>query len=87
MADIFGDPHFAERGSIVAAPDDELGSVAMAAVVPRLSVTPGVIDHAGGRAGDDTRRVLSEKLGLDATEIDSLALAGVITVGPQEETQ
>lgn len=87
MADIFGDPHFAERGSIAAAPDDELGSVAMAGVVPRLSATPGVIDHAGGRAGDDTRRVLSEKLGLDTTQIEALAHAGVITIGPQEETQ
>jgi crotonobetainyl-CoA:carnitine CoA-transferase CaiB-like acyl-CoA transferase len=85
MADIFGDPHFAERGSIAAAPDDQLGSVAMAAVVPRLSATPGVIDHAGGRAGDDTRRVLTDKLGLDPAEIEALARAGVITTGPPEE--
>lgn len=87
MADIFGDLHFAARGSIAAAPDDELGDVAMAAVVPRLSATPGGIDHAGGRPGDDTRRVLSEKLGLDADEIEALARSGVITVGPIEEKQ
>jgi crotonobetainyl-CoA:carnitine CoA-transferase CaiB-like acyl-CoA transferase len=87
IADIFGDPHFAERGSIAAAPDEELGSVAMAEVVPRLSATPGRIDHAGGNAGHDTRRVLTEMLGLDAAEIEALARAGVITTGPQEEKQ
>lgn len=83
MADIFGDPHFAERGTIAAAPDDELGSVAMAAVVPRLSATPGGIDHAGAHAGNDTHRVLTEKLGLGETEIEKLTEAGVITTGPQ----
>jgi crotonobetainyl-CoA:carnitine CoA-transferase CaiB-like acyl-CoA transferase len=87
IADIFGDPHFAERGSIVAAADEELGSVAMAGVVPRLSATPGRIDHAGGHAGHDTRRVLIEMLGLDAAEIEALARAGVITTGSHEETQ
>lgn len=85
MADIFGDPHFAARGSIAAAPDDEWGSVAMAAVVPRLSATPGRIDHAGGEAGKDTRRILSEMLGLSADEIEALARNGTITVGPRED--
>ncbi len=41
IADIFNDPHYQARGSIVQAPDADLGTVAMAAVVPRLSATPG----------------------------------------------
>ncbi|HUJ01729.1 MAG TPA: CaiB/BaiF CoA-transferase family protein [Usitatibacter sp.] len=78
MADIFGDPHYAARGAIAQAPDDELGEVAMAAPVPRLSATPGAIHHAGHRIGQDTRRVLSELLGLDDAEIGRLERAGVV---------
>ncbi|TAK50925.1 MAG: CoA transferase [Betaproteobacteria bacterium] len=78
IADIFGDSHYRARGAIVDAPHDELGSVSMANVVPRLSGTPGRVRHAGRRVGQDTRRVLSELLGLAAGELDRLAAAGVI---------
>jgi crotonobetainyl-CoA:carnitine CoA-transferase CaiB-like acyl-CoA transferase len=81
IADIFGDPHYLARGAIVEAPDEELGGVAMANVVPRLSDTPGAVRHAGRRTGQDTRRVLSELLGLKAQELDALAAAGVIAAG------
>ena len=79
IADIFGDPHYRARKSIVDAPDDELGTVTMAAVVPRLNGTPGAIEHAGHRVGQDTRRVLHERLGFDDARIDALAAAGVVT--------
>ena len=49
--------------SIVAAPDRDLGTVAMAGVVPRLSETPGEVRHAGRAVGEDTRAVLSDVLG------------------------
>jgi crotonobetainyl-CoA:carnitine CoA-transferase CaiB-like acyl-CoA transferase len=78
MADIFGDAHYAARGAIARPPDDDLGEVAMAAPVPRLSSTPGAIRHAGRRVGQDTRRVLTELLGLPAPEIERLERAGVI---------
>ncbi len=78
MADIFADPHYAARGAIARAPDDELGEVAMAAPVPRLSATPGAIHRAGGRVGQDTRRILTDLLGMDATQIARLEVAGVI---------
>ena len=81
IADIFGDPHYRARGSIVEAPDDELGGVAMANVVPRLSATPGRVRHAGRRTGQDTRRVLSDILGLKRAELDALAAGGVIAEG------
>lgn len=42
MADIFADPHFSERGSIV-----EVDGVPMPGVVARLSATPGRVRHAG----------------------------------------
>ena len=78
IADIFGDPHYRARGSIVEAPDEDLGGVAMAAVVPRLSDTPGKVRHSGHRVGQDTRRVLGELLGLAPERIDALARAGIV---------
>jgi len=78
IADIFGDPHYRARSSIAQAPDDELGTVAMAAVVPRLSETPGVIRHSGRRVGQDTRRVLKELLDLSDAAIDALVTQGVV---------
>ena len=85
IADIFGDRHYRERGSIVAAPDDELGTVSMAAPVPRLSETPGAVRHAGHRVGQDTRHVLAEVLNLSAERIDALASAGVIACDPHTD--
>jgi crotonobetainyl-CoA:carnitine CoA-transferase CaiB-like acyl-CoA transferase len=59
-------------------PDDDLGTVTMAAPVPRLSATPGRIHKSGGRVGQDTRRILNELAGLPVQEIDRLAADGVI---------
>jgi len=78
MADIFRDPHYRERNSIVAAPDDDLGTVAMAAVVPRLSATPGAVKHAGHRIGQDTREVLSRLLHYSDAQLRAFEDAGVI---------
>ena len=78
IADIFSDPHYAARGSIVAASDGDLGSIAMAGVVPRLSATPGEIRHTGRAVGQDTRTVLAELLGLGGETIAQLERSGVI---------
>lgn len=79
IADIFCDPHYRARGMLAEAPDDALGSVTMAAPVPRMSETPGSIRHAGKRVGQDTRRVLSEIAGLSKQELDRLESAGIIS--------
>lgn len=78
MADIFRDPHYRARGAIVAAPDEDLGSVAMAAVVPRLSATPGRVVHSGHRIGQDTRQVLTGLLHYSDARVDALQAAGVV---------
>ena len=78
IADIFGDPHYRARGAIVNAPDEDLGTVAMANVVPRLSETPGAVRYAGHATGQDTRRVLKDVLGLASEQLDALARDGVI---------
>ena len=83
IADIFKDPHYAARRSIVAAPDKDLGAIAMAAVVPRLSTTPGEVRHAGRAVGEDTRAVLAALLGYDSDKISGLERSSVITcAGP-----
>jgi len=52
--------------------------VTMAAVVPRLSATPGAVIHSGHRIGQDTREVLREVLGFSEARIDALAAAGIV---------
>ena len=78
MADIFKDPHYAARGMLTQAPDDEFGTVIMPNVVPRLSATPGAIRHSGHRVGEDTRRVLMELAELSVEEIARLEARHVI---------
>lgn len=87
MADIFRDPHYRARGMLVAAPDDDLGSITMAAPVPRLSHTPGRIRKSGNRIGQDTRRVLIELAGLSVPEVERLAADGVICCGRTEMSE
>lgn len=81
MADIFEDPHYAARDMIVDVPDDDLGTVKMANVVPRLSETPGKIRKAGGQPGVDTVEVLRELAGLDGDAIAALEAEGVVFCG------
>ena len=76
MADIFSDPHYTARGTIVHAPDALLGSIAMPAPAPRLSGTPGEVRHAGRDVGADTVEVLRSIGGLDGAEIDALLKTG-----------
>lgn len=76
MADIFRDPHFAARGTIIHAPDKDLGTVAMPAPAPRLSATPGLVRHAGGVVGEDTVQVLSTLGEFSADEIAQLLQSG-----------
>jgi len=78
VADIFDDPHYKARQSIVEAPDQHLGTVAMPTVVPRLSDTPGTVRHAGRDIGQDSRAVLREVLGLDEARIDALTREGIV---------
>jgi crotonobetainyl-CoA:carnitine CoA-transferase CaiB-like acyl-CoA transferase len=55
MADVLGDPHVRERGTLV-----EVDGVVMPGPVARLSRTPGRIRWAGRALGADTDAVLAE---------------------------
>ncbi len=70
MPELYEHPHFRAREVVVEVEDDELGSVAVPAPVPRLSLTPGRIEHTGPPLGRDTHAVLDE-VGFAAPAIGS----------------
>lgn len=78
VADAFADPHFAAREMLAEVPDDELESVKVVNVVPKLSATPGEIRWAGRRQGADTRAVLRDYLGLSDGDLSALEEKGAI---------
>ncbi len=84
MADIFRDPHYEAREMLAVVPDDDFGTVTMAAPVPRLSETPGRIYKSGGRIGQDTRQVLAELAGLSSQEIDHMVAIGIVSCGQKD---
>jgi crotonobetainyl-CoA:carnitine CoA-transferase CaiB-like acyl-CoA transferase len=77
MADVFADPHYRERQSIIEVPS-EIGPLPQPAVVPRLSATPGRVTHAGPPLGRHTDEVLTGLLGMSPAEIAELRAAGAI---------
>jgi crotonobetainyl-CoA:carnitine CoA-transferase CaiB-like acyl-CoA transferase len=70
MADVYEDPHYRERETLVEIEDEELGTVSLAAPVPRLSGTPARVGHVGPPLGRDTDDVLVD-LGYSPEEIGS----------------
>jgi crotonobetainyl-CoA:carnitine CoA-transferase CaiB-like acyl-CoA transferase len=77
VADIESDPHWRARELLVNVPNGQ-GMVRMHNVVPRLSETPGEVQHAGGAVGEDNETVYTRELGLTCDEIAGLRSAGVI---------
>jgi crotonobetainyl-CoA:carnitine CoA-transferase CaiB-like acyl-CoA transferase len=78
IADIFADPHYRERGMIVDVPADGLGTLPQPGVVPRLSLTPGRVTHAGPSLGRHTDEILTDVLGMSNAEIAALRADGVV---------
>ncbi|MGB6105574.1 MAG: CaiB/BaiF CoA-transferase family protein [Pusillimonas sp.] len=78
LEDIFSDPHYRARNMLVEPEDRELGPVAMANVVPRLSRTPGAVRWSGHDVGQDTVQILTDELGLSPEQIAELSEAHVI---------
>lgn len=78
MADVFGDPQFRARDMLLETPDDEIGSVTLGGIVPKLTETPGELRWAGRAKGADTRAVLAEYLDMTEAELDRLTAAGIV---------
>ncbi len=55
--------HFVDRNAIIEVPDEELGSIKMQGVFPRLTRTPGRVDWAGGLLGTHQAEVLGASPG------------------------
>jgi len=76
--EIFEDPHYAARGNLAEVEDARIGRLKFANVVPRLSETPGGIDHLGEGLGARAEAVYGGLLGLSVAEIAALKEKGVI---------
>lgn len=75
--DIFNDPQFQARQSIVEVVDPTLGTIRMVNVAPRLSATPGEIRTTGPALGAHNADVYG-RLGLSADDLEALRQEGVI---------
>ncbi|MBM3571655.1 MAG: CoA transferase [Alphaproteobacteria bacterium] len=78
IADIFADPHYQARGNLVPVAAVGLGEIVLPGVVPRLSRTPGRIDHVAPALGHDNERIYGELLGLRVDELAALRVEKVI---------
>jgi crotonobetainyl-CoA:carnitine CoA-transferase CaiB-like acyl-CoA transferase len=76
-ADVFADPHFIARETIVKVPDHELGDVRMQCVVPRFSETPVAVRNTGPSLGQHNEQTYGG-LGLMPEDIARLRAAKII---------
>ncbi len=77
IADIARDPHYAARGTLTQIEVPGLGPLPFPGPLPRLSDTPGRLDHLGPALGEANDEIYRD-LGLDPAEIARLKADGVI---------
>jgi formyl-CoA transferase len=77
-AHVLEDPQFQALESLVTLEDEDLGPLRIQNVLFRMLETPGRVRFGGRRLGQDTRRVLAERLGLTEARLDELEARGVI---------
>jgi crotonobetainyl-CoA:carnitine CoA-transferase CaiB-like acyl-CoA transferase len=77
-AQIMEDPHFQAREDIIDIDDPELGQTKMLGVVPKFSVTPGAVEHAGPTVGEHNQHIYGSWLGLDEEELTKLKRRGTL---------
>jgi formyl-CoA transferase len=78
IKNIFDDPHFRERRSIIELEDVVLGKIRMQNVPVRFSDTPGVIQSTGPSLGENNHDVYVGELGMTEEMIDRLSKEKVI---------
>jgi len=71
------DPHVQARGIIDELPDDQMGTIPMHAVIPRLGASPGNFYRPAPKMGEHNAEIYG-RLGLDAAALDDLKNKGVI---------
>ena len=77
MSDIERDEHFHARQIVVELPDDELGTIPVHNISPRLAETPGAFRRAAPHLAEHTREVLTE-MGYSSQEIDELIANDIV---------
>ncbi|MDE3231073.1 MAG: CoA transferase [Chloroflexota bacterium] len=77
VAEIFADPHFQARGSMVSVEDPALGPMRLVDVAARFSETPGQVRHTGPALGSSNAEVYGA-LGVTEEELEALRREGVI---------
>jgi crotonobetainyl-CoA:carnitine CoA-transferase CaiB-like acyl-CoA transferase len=76
-AQIEDDPHFQARGVVVEVEDEELGSVPMHNVTPRLSATPGGFRIPAPSVGQHNAELLKQ-VGFDDDAIEAMTRRGAL---------
>jgi len=77
---IVEDPYIAAREVLVRLPDDELGTVAMHNIGPRLSGSPGSLRRRAPRLGEHNREILADA-GVDDERYEALVAEGIVRAG------
>lgn len=80
-SDVVKDPHFQERTLVAITGNDILANTLMPGPVLHLSGYDGPVYDGVPTVGEQTREILTERLGLDDAELTRLAAAGVINHG------
>jgi crotonobetainyl-CoA:carnitine CoA-transferase CaiB-like acyl-CoA transferase len=78
IADIFADPQYRARQTLVTVEDEKAGEITVPNVLPRLSETPGRITHLGPPLGDAIEEIYGGELGFTQAELAELKRDGVI---------
>ena len=65
------DPHVRERQIVVDVPDEEIGSVTVHNVIPRLSATPGALRRPAPKLGEHTAEILA-RIGVAGADLAQL---------------
>jgi len=77
ISEIESDPHFAARNIIVEIPDEQMGTIPVHNISPRLLSTPGTFRIPAPELGQHTRETL-KSIGYSGEEIESLLQRKVI---------
>ena len=75
--DVFENPQFQARQSMIELQDPTLGAIRMVNVAPRMSETPGEVRTTGPALGAHNAEIYGQ-LGISTTELDALRAEGVI---------
>lgn len=78
IADIFQDPHFRARGTLLEIEHPQIGTVIGPNVFPQLSQTPGEVRTLGPALGQHNMEIYRDRLGISESDIARLSVSAVI---------